>query len=135
MYLARRVMAMTRRPSSFAFRPRGTGLRRSRRLSLKDKSLLPRRRAVRPRAMVSTSGNSGMVLWAYVPWKESGGRVWCPDGETRYKRDGFRLPPRRGGRAYAPGQGRVRPRGDALRPDERPDVGRRPPSVEIRADI
>ena len=44
----------------------------------------------------------------------------------------LRLPPGRGGRAPAPRQRRVLHRRRALRPDERPDVGRPAPAVEGR---
>ena len=119
-------------PSSRSAKFFGNGKRRSGRRASTRTKRAPSITGCRPRRTVSTSGSSGMVnlgVRRYVAPARSAA-LWSLSCASR---DPFRLPRRAARRQAGAGRRRVPQGGAALRPDERPDVGRAASRLEGRA--
>ena len=147
-YLARRPRRGDARPVSRSAKRSGKGKRRSRPAQLDPSMTAPSMTGARPRRTVSTSGSSGMLSSgrlrrAATIAREKAFRLWSAPirgAERRWRkaRSAATRPPSASATVrMAEKQGLVDAVFDkvarALRPHERPDVGRAAPAVEGRA--
>ena len=148
-YLARRPSPLTVLPLSRFTKSFGSGQRRSPRCATDLVEARALHHGRRPRRTVSTSGSSGMVstsrwdaadIASPVPARYGPAETGLFPAAVRTiampgpaKRDPFRLPQRAAWRQAGAGRRRVPLGGAALRPDERPDVGRAASRLERRA--
>ena len=140
-YLARRPRPVTVCPRSRAAKSFGNGKRRSGRRLRPSRIAHPSITGCRPRRTVSTSGKFGHARRSpcgrdvIAPLRR--GALWSRrrrpvDGSTGPDHP-FRLQGRAARREAGAGRTTSSTRGAALRPDERPDVGRPAPGLEGRA--
>ncbi len=128
-YFARRPSAASRAPVRRWAKFGGKGKRRSARRVSARRILRPSIAGARPRRTVSTSGSSGIGL-AYSSGDAL--RLWS---DHNGRRQGLlRVRGCESGRKIPPRQRRIRVCRVEIRPDERPDVGRRPPRLESQPD-